>query len=77
MSLERRIERLERERTLRETEVTEVLDKLTHFLRRARKREYDADKHAEPTEAVPGLDPVSQRILARRMMRSRPANGGT
>ena len=71
-ALRKRVETLERAELERETVVNDQLDKLARMIKRVRARA-DREHAAQQTE-LPGIDPISAAILARRGHRF-PGNG--
>jgi len=72
-ALRRRVEELERSELERETIVNDQLDKLARVTKRVRAR---ADREAAAQSELPGIDPVSAAILARRGRLSMPGRNG-
>lgn len=64
--LRRRVDELERSELERETVVNDQLDKLARMIKRVRAR---ADREAAHQPELPGVDPISAAILARRNAR--------
>lgn len=79
--LELRVTALERERAEREVQVTDLVDKLTALLKRARMRVVretardDADELISPLTGQP-CDPITFEIHARRAAYTRPGGNG-
>lgn len=69
--LRTRVEQLERAELERETVVNDQLDKLSRMIKRQRSR---ADRESAMQQELPGVDPISALILARRGHRI-PGNG--
>ena len=69
--LRQRLEQLERAELERETVVNDQLDKLSRMIKRQRSR---ADRESAVQQELPGVDPISALILARRGHRI-PGNG--
>lgn len=69
-----RVAQLERAELERETILNDQLDKLSRMIKRVRSRN-DREDAAHQHELLPGVDPVSAVILARRGRLKIPGNG--
>jgi hypothetical protein len=72
-ALRQRVAQLERAELERETVVNDQLDKLARMVKRVRSRNVREDA-AQPE--LPGVDPISAAILARRGRLKIPGNEG-
>jgi transposase len=72
-ALRARVETLERSELERETILNDQLDKLARMIKRVRAR---ADREQAAQHELPGIDPVSAAILARRGRVHLPGNDG-
>lgn len=70
--LHKRVSQLERAELERETVVNDQLDKLSRMIKRQRSR---GDREGAMQPELPGVDPISALILARRGHRI-PGNSG-
>jgi len=71
--LHKRVSQLERAELERETVVNDQLDKLSRMIKRQRSR---GDREGAMQPELPGVDPISALILARRGHRGFPGNSG-